>query len=130
MNLQAITEGVIAAVNTPVLVSIQVSIGQGKDAAFNPIATYAPAVSVFVDLQAETYSDMVHADGLTIAGERWKMYITSEVDGLVRAENKGGDIVTVTDPTSPWNGYVFLTVLVTEHWQGWTSCLLTLQDGA
>lgn len=130
MNLQSITEGVISSVNTPILVSIQVSTGNTTNADGTQAPSYAAAQSVYVDFQALTYNDIVQSDSINIQGERWKMYFTGNVDGLVRAENKGGDLVTVTDATSAWNGFVFKVALITEHWAGWTSAILTLQDGS
>jgi hypothetical protein len=129
MNLQSITEGIISAVNVPVLVSIQQSTGSTQNVDFSRTPTYTTYV-VYVDLQALAYQDIIHADALNIQGERRKMYITGQVSGLVRYAAKGGDIVTITDATSTWNGTVWLVAMVDERWQGWNSSIISLQNGS
>ncbi len=126
MNLQSIAEGVISAVNVPVSVSIQQSTGYTVGPDFTQIPTYS-TYSMFVDLQALSFDDIRQADALSIQGERRKMYITGQVDGLVRYAAKGGDLVTITDATSAWNGTVWKVAMVTEYFAGWTSAVITLQ---
>jgi len=75
-------------------------------------------------VQSLTYTDLTQIDGLNIQGVRRAIYINGEVDGLVRSENKGGDIITTP------NGEVWLVVLVLEYWPDWTKCVVTLQNGA
>ena len=77
-------------------------------------------ISIFV--QALQYNDITQFDAFNIQGERRKIYINGQVDGLVRVENKGGDLIT--DPL----GNVWLVVLVPKSWPDWCSVAVTLQD--
>jgi hypothetical protein len=129
MILQAITEGVISSINVPTLVSIKQSTGYTVASDFTQVPAYT-TYGLYVDLQALTFDDLRQVDALNIQGEKRKMYVTGQVNGLVRYAAKGGDVVTVTDATSTWNGTVWLVSLVTEFWQGWNSSVITLQNGS
>lgn len=78
----------------------------------------------FGDVQNLTYRDLQQLDGLNLQGTRRKIYVNGHIYGVVRATNKGGDLITDK------NGLVWLTAMVLEHWQGWTSVAATLQNGS
>ncbi len=122
MNLHSIVSGAISAVLPPTNLTIQVSTGYTTNADGSRSPSYAPAQIKSGFMQALQYNDIVQLDALNIQGERRKIYINGQVDGLVRVENKGGDLIT--DP----NGNVWLVVLVTEYWPDWCSVAVTLQD--
>jgi hypothetical protein len=124
MDLNAIVSGAVGAVNPPTLVSIKISGGYTTNSDGSRTPTYPLSQSVYVSLQALQYNDIVMADSLNIQGVRQKMYVHGHVEGLVRAKNKGGDIVIFPD------GSVWKIALVSEHWRDWTSCILTLQDNS
>ena len=124
MNLYGIVSGAVAAINPKQLVTVQVSTGSTLDAEGARTPAYAPAVQVRAQVQALSYSDMQHADAINIQGLRRSIYLNGEVDGLVRAQNKGGDLITLAD------GTVWLVQDVPEHWPDWTHCIVTMQDGA
>jgi hypothetical protein len=83
---------------------------------------YAPPVDRWGQVQSLQYNDIMQLAGLNIQGEKRAIYIEGQLDGLVRAENKGGDLITTRD------GRVWLVVLVLEHWPDWTKVAVTLQD--
>ncbi len=122
MNLHSIVSGAISAVLPPTNLTIQVSTGYTTNADGSRSPSYAPSQIKSGFMQALQYNDIVQLDALNIQGERRKIYINGQVDGLVRVENKGGDLIT--DP----NGNVWLVVLVTEYWPDWCSVAVTLQD--
>ena len=124
MNLHQIVSGAVSAVNPTQLVTVQVSTGStlGADGTRSP--TYSASVQIPAQVQALSYSDMQHADALNIQGIRRSIYLNGEVDGLVRSQNKGGDLITLAD------GSTWLVQDVPEHWPDWTKCIVTMQDGA
>lgn len=124
MNLAGIVAGAIGVVNPPVTVTIQVSTGYTTNGDGSRAPAYAAPVSVSAQIQALEYNDIVQADGMSIQGTRRKMYVLGEVEGLVRVNRRGGDLVTLPD------GTVWLVAMVLEHWADWTSCVITLQDGS
>ena len=122
MNLHSIVSGAISAILPPQPLTIQISTGYITNADGSRSPSYAPSQTVSGFVQALQYNDIVQLDALSIQGERRKIYINGQVDGLVRVENKGGDLIT------DQNGNVWLVVLVTEYWPGWCSVAVTLQD--
>jgi|ERR1700724_276841 len=122
MNLHQLVSGTIQAVNPYIQLSVQISTGNTINPDGSRVPTYAPAQLVFGDIQALQYTDIIQLDGLNIQGERRKIYINGDVDGLVRSENRGGDLITLPD------GAVWLVVLVLEEWADWCSVAVTLQN--
>lgn len=124
MDLNAIVAGAIGTVNPNAPVTIQVSTGYVTNADGSRSPSYAAPQMIAAQVQALSYGDIVHADGLGIQGTRRKLYIHGAVNGLVRAQNKGGDLVTLAD------GTVWKIALILEQWPDWASAIITLQDGA
>jgi hypothetical protein len=122
MNLHAIVSGNIQAINPYIQLIVQISTGYATNPDGSRVPSYAPNQIVFGDVQALQYNDIVQLDALNIQGERRKIYINGEVDGLIRVENKGGDLITTPD------GNVWLVALVLEYWSQWVSVAVTLQD--
>ena len=131
MNLHGLVVGVINAVNPNVIASVQRSTGYttGDDGKRTPTYT---TFSVSVQPQALTFTDITQLEGLNIQGIRRKIYLntaTGDVEGLVRAQQRGGDVLTFPAGTFP-EGNVWLAAHVLEHWPDWEAIALTLQDGA
>lgn len=122
MKLHSIVSRAIGAVNARQLVTIQISTGYATNPQGKRVPSYAAPQMAYASIQALQYNDIVQADGMQIQGVRRKLYIHEEVEGLVRANNKGGDIVTLAD------GTVWLVALIAEHWPTWTAAIITLQN--
>lgn len=112
MNLHSIASGAINSVNPFIQISIRVSTGYATDANFTRQPAYAPAVTVSGQVQALTFRDIQQLDGLNLQGTRRAIYVNGRVDGLVRVENKGGDLVTV--PGAFFNGSIIGNTLTVD----------------
>ena len=80
---------------------------------------------VLGQVQPMTWRDLQQTDGLNLQGTRYTIYVNGRVEGLVRPENRGGDLITLPD------GRLFLVAQVLEGWSataGWTSVAATLQN--
>jgi hypothetical protein len=124
VNLHNVVSGIIQAVNPSLQLSVRVSTGYATNADGSRTPTYAAPQLVWGDVQALQFTDITQLDALNIQGERRKIYINGEVDGLVRADRKGGDLITTP------NGEVWLVAVVLEYWADWCSVAVTLQDNA
>lgn len=122
MNLHQIVAGAVSAVNPQMPLTVLVSTGSVTYSDGSRAPAYAPPVTVYGDVQALQYTDIIQLDALNIQGQRRKIYINGEVDGLIRAGKKGGDLVITP------NGEVWLVALVLEYWPDWCSFAVTLQD--
>lgn len=125
MNLNRVVRGAIGAVNPQVIVTIQSSTGYttNPDGSRNPTYTTTRRQA---QIQALTYNDLFQLDGLNITGTRRALYMDGAWEGVVRADGKGGDLITFPD------GTVWLVALVLEHWgqaDPWVKLAVTLQNG-
>lgn len=125
MNLHGIAAGAIGAVNPMVPGTIQVSTGYTTSGDGSRVPTYTTVEDIPMQVQALTFRDMQQTDSLNLQGTRRAIYIDGRVDGLVRPDNKGGDIITLTDGP---NAGTWLVVIVLETWPDWTKVAVTLQN--
>lgn len=127
MNLHAIVSGAVAVVNPMITVTIQPSAGYVTDAEGRQVPAYGTPVTTQAQKQPLQYNDIQQLDRLNIQGTRCKMYLTGNWNGIVRADQKGGDLITLPDSS------VWLVAVVSEDWSGengWVSVLCTLQNGS
>ena len=131
MNLNALAGGVVAAVNPTILCEWQASTGYNLQPDLTRTPNYAPAVSVPLQVQALTYTDLMKLGGLNLEGTRRAVYFNGNMEGIDRSQIKGGDLVTMP-PTKNFPGpTVWLIAQVLEHWdEGFTKCAMTLQNGS
>jgi hypothetical protein len=121
MNLHNIATGYVSAVNPPLIGTLQTSTGYKTNADGTRVPTYAPAVQVSCQVQALQYNDIVKLQGLNIQGVRHKLYINGKWEGIVRADQRGGDLLTMPD------GTLYLVAMVLENWPDWCSVAVTEQ---
>lgn len=85
----------------------------------------ATSLALNGQVQPLQYKDIQLMDGLNLQGTRRKFYLFGAVDGLVRPDNKGGDLIT--DP----DNNVWLVATVSEQWsRSWVAALATLQNAS
>lgn len=123
MNLHNFVSGAISVVNPLVAILVQVSSGSTTNAAGQRVPVYANGVYVYGQVQALTYNNIMQVSSLNIQGVQRAIYIKGRIDGLIRENKKGGDLITTPD------GNVWLTTLVLEYWPDWCKVAVTLQDG-
>jgi hypothetical protein len=127
MNLQNIAAKYVAVVNPWLLCTLQPSLPPTIQADGTQVPQYGPAQNIQCQVQALTYNDLMQTSGLNIQGRRVAIYINGDWEGVVRSEQKGGDLITTPD------GSVWLCAMVLEPWAltaGWTKICATLQDGS
>lgn len=124
MNLQNIAAGVVSSVNPMQTASIAVSAGYTTAADGSRIPTYHPPVRIPVQVQELSQADLAAATGMNLQGQAKVMYMNGSWQGVVRADGKGGDVITLQD------GTIWLVVRVLEDWQderGWVKVLTSRQ---
>lgn len=128
MNLHGLVAPIIGAVNPNLAVSLQISTGPGAPQADGTqTPSYAAPVTVQGQVQPLTWRDLQQLDGVNLGGVRWKIYLYGEVDGIVRPERKGGDLVTIS--IGRHQG-VWLVVQILEQFPDWCCAAIVLQNGA
>jgi hypothetical protein len=132
MNLHQIVAGAIGAVNPFVPASVQVSSGYTTNPDFSRTPNYT-TLNISAQVQALTYQDLTHLDGLNIQGVRRAIYTNGSIMGLVRIDAKGGDVITFAPGLLP-EGDAWLCAHVLEQWSdggngaSWCKICITLQN--
>ena len=88
LNIYSIASAAVSAVVPRVNLSVQVSTGYTTNADGSRTPLYAAPQVVSGSMQALQYNDITQLDALSIQGERRKIYINGQLDGLVRVETE------------------------------------------
>lgn len=128
MNLHAIASQVIPAVNPRVPALLQVS----NQATTNPDGSRTPkylipSTPVFAQVQPISWRDLQQVDGLNLQGTRVVIFLSGELDAIIRVNKKGGDLVTIQAGV---HAGIYLTAIVLEQWANWVKLAATLQNGS
>jgi hypothetical protein len=120
MNLHGLASSCIGAVNPDVEATIKTSTGNTPNPDGTLTPTYATATGL-VNIQALSGKDLQHLNGLGIQGVTRKAYVRGAINGIVRASQQGGDLLTLPD------GTIWLVTIVFESWPDWSAVGLTQQ---
>ncbi len=113
--------GAISVVNPEIPVELRASTGYTIDSEGQRLPAFADPVTIMCQVQALTFRDIQMLDGLNLQGERRAVYCEGRISGLVRQDNKGGDLLTFPD------GTVWLVAMVLEAWPDWVKVAVTQQ---
>lgn len=126
MNLRGIVNGAIQGINSDSVVTWVQNSGYttSADGTQIPGQTSTP---VSANVQALSGTDLRHVDGLNMQGVMRSVYLYGDVEGIVRANGKGGDLLQF--PLVP-GGTVqdWLVTQVMETWSTWCRVIVTLQN--
>lgn len=126
MNLHGIVAGAIGTINPFVAATVKRSNGYTTSPDGSRVPLYVP-FTARLQVQALTYRDLELLDGLNISGIRRAIYLSGEVEGVVRAQKEGGDLIVFPKGTLP-EGDTWLAAYVLEAWPDWRKIAITLQN--
>jgi hypothetical protein len=124
MDLHTIADGVANSINGNVIVSVWRSTGSTPGTSANgykPVPSYAAPVTGPAQVQAMDYSDLRQTEGLNLQGVIRAIYLRGILQGVIRAEGAGGDLVQ-------FEGQDWLVVKILESWPTWTKACIVLQS--
>jgi len=90
MNLHAVASAAISSINPMSQVGILVSTGSTDNDDGSRTPTYNPLRIVSAQLQSLQYSDVMKLEGLNIQNVRDKIYLSGDLEGLIRVDRRGG----------------------------------------
>lgn len=129
MNLHGIVASIVGAVNPLISASWQQSAGYTTSATGAQVPAYATPITVSVQLQPLTTSQIAHLDALGIQGTLRALYMPGAPAGAVRVAQMGGDLFTLIDAITG-TPQIWLAVGVDEMWPDWSRVVVQLQNGS
>jgi hypothetical protein len=130
MNLHAIVRGPIGTVNPEFLGVWRESAGYATGADFRPTPAYVDHANTPMQVQALSGKDLLHTDFQSMQGVKRAVYLFGNVQGVVRPDVKGGDLLLFPEVRGGANR-VWLVVVVMETWgpdtTGWCRVGVVLQ---
>lgn len=124
MNLHALVAPVISVVNPYQAVTVQFSEGWTQNLDYSRTPAYSAPVPMQGQIQPLTYPDLRLLDQLNLQGAQRAIYLSGDLQGVIRVSQQGGDLITMAD------GTVWLTVTVLEQWPDWVKAAVKLQNGS
>jgi len=129
LNLHAAVRGAIQSVNPDVAATWLVSTGSTVDGSYKQAPAYAAGVPIRAQVQPVAGDDLKQIDYLNMQGVLRTVYAFGDVEGIVRPDLKGGDLLQFV-----FGGVVrvWKVVHVLETWTpdtvGWCSVIVALQE--
>lgn len=126
MEIRGIANGAISAINGNQNIVWQKNQGYDTDNAGHRVPRLTN-LSVKAQIQAVSAQVLKHIDALNIQGVMRSVYIYGNIQGIVRPDQKGGDILQF--PEVP-GGTIrnWLVVQVIETWASWGHVVVVLQN--
>ncbi|HEV3077655.1 MAG TPA: hypothetical protein VHB47_24760 [Thermoanaerobaculia bacterium] len=92
------------------------------------VASEAMATSLTLNAQIQpiAWKDIQQLEGLNIEGVRWKAFLNGQVDGLVRKERKGGDLLII--PKGNRHAGQWLVAQILAQWPDWVEAAIVFQN--
>lgn len=126
MNLHGIVRSQISAVNPDIAATLRRSAGYTTDTDGTQIPAYT-TLTGSIQVQALGPSDLRHVEPLNIQGVLRKVYAYGNWMGVVRADQKGGDLLTFSQvPGGAAQDWKVVTVF--ETWPDWCAIGVVLQN--
>lgn len=122
MNLHAVVSGAVGAINPNVTGTVKASAGYTTLPTGRQMPAYAAPYDALMQVQPLSASDIKFLDALSIMSTERSVYLNGVIQGINRAELKGGDVLTilgktwyVTSVIEPWNTAGWCKVGVTQQ---------------
>lgn len=128
MNLNALANGMITAINPNIKGKVLVSIGNEtqEDGTVKPV--FREVSDAALQIQATTGQDLTHVDAINVQGIFRTLFANRELNSVNRFGGRGGDMIQIntglTGKVDTW-----LVTQVLEPWtgSGWTKAFIVLQ---
>lgn len=121
MNLNQITGNALTVINPYTYGTLKRSVGYTTTPSGDRVPSYEIIPKVPFKVQALSNDEIRQLDGLNIQGNKQAVYLNGSWAGIVRADQKGGDLLV-------FGGEVWLAAIVLEDWPKWTKLAIVLQN--
>jgi hypothetical protein len=127
IDVHAIASAAIQKVNPDTQVVWVRSTGGYTTDASGHRTPHTESRSVAANVQGLSAKDLEHTDGLNIQGVLRSVHLYGDVQGVVRADQKGGDVLQFAQaPGGPPRNWRVTSVM--ETWPTWCRVIVMLQN--
>lgn len=130
INLRAIANAVSSTINPNVEVTLRISDGYTIGAGARQVPSYLPDNVGPGQLQALDGEDLKQIANMNVQGSIRALYLYGTMAGVIRPQEKGGDLIFMQDPNDPLITQTWLCVKVLETWPTWSKSAIVLQQPA
>ena len=127
INVRALANAAVQQVNPNITGAWVQSTGGYTTNADGSRVAATTSTSVQMQVQATSGKDLAHTDGLNVQGVLRTVVMYGNVQGVVRADQQGGDVLQFPEvpggPTRNWR-----VVSVMETWPTWARVIVALQN--
>lgn len=120
MNLHAIANSVVKAVNPNTLATVMQNTGFTTNADFTRTPTYNTTNDVPIQVQGVKEDELEHMASMNIEGILRSVHLNGDWRGIARASGTGGDQLQ-------FGGFTWLVVWVYESWADWSRVIVAQQ---
>lgn len=125
MNLRKLANAGTKTINPNIPIIWDRSVGYSTNAAGKQTPNVV-TTTVYGNAQGITGEEIQHIDAISMQGVYRKVYMYGNVQGIVRTDGKGGDILKFPEAPGEANkNWKVITVM--ETWPDWASVLVELQ---
>lgn len=127
MDLRGLANSVSNSVNPNMVVTVSRSTGYTIGAGLKQIPSYAPGVTGPAQLQALDSSELKQIEGLNLQGVIRAIYLRGVLNGIVRPDGTGGDLVVIAAPAPAQFIGTWAVKKVLETWPFWSKAVIVRQ---
>lgn len=129
INVRVAANAAIQVVNPDVLGVFYASTGFTINAQKKQVPSYAAGVNARMQVQAVSAGELRHLEGMNVQGVLRSIHMWGNTQGVVRVNQKGGDLVYVAEVPGGASK-VWKVVKVVETWPDWCHVIVNLQTDA
>lgn len=125
MNIYGLVNNAVQIVNSNTSAVWKMSTGYETQGDGSRVPSYKE-IPVSAQIQASTGETLKQIEGLNVTGVVRSIYIQGNVQGIVRSDERGGDLL-IFPQTPERNAQTWKVVTVVETWSTWAKVIAKLQ---
>ena len=120
MNLHNVVRGAVTSINQDVTATLKINKGYTTAADGTRTPSFETYNNIEIQVQNLNNDALQHSSNLNSQTLQGTVFIPRTINGIVRRDAKGGDILI-------FNSKTWIVTHVQESWEGWSKAIVTMQ---